>query len=79
MKCVPFEGQTSVLGAPKDWDEQKHGECAGLPVKWEDGQGFVSTWEFTADEIAALYQGGKIKLRVCSATHPPVALWVEKP
>ena len=77
MKCVPFEGQTSVLGAPRDWDERKHGPCDGLPVKHEPGAGFISTWEFTAEEIATLYSGGKVKLRVYSASHPPIALWVE--
>ena len=79
MKCVPFEGQTSVLGAPPDWDERKNGPCDGLPVKWEAGEGFVSTWEFTPEEIAALYSGGKLRLRVYSSSHPPVALWVEAP
>jgi hypothetical protein len=77
MKCVPFEGQTAVLGAPPNWDQAKHGPCDGLPVKIENGS-FVSTWEFTAGEIAKLYNGGKIKLKVYSNDgHPPVAIWVE--
>lgn len=77
MRGVSFDGQTNVLGAPRDWDEAAQGPCDALPVRFDPAEGFTSAWELTPDEVAKLYNGGKIGLRIVSGTHPPVALWVE--
>lgn len=77
MKGVPFDGQTNVLGAPRNWDEATDGPCDVLPVRFDPAEGFTSVWELTPDDVAKLYRGGRIRLRIVSTVHPPVALWVE--
>jgi hypothetical protein len=77
MKAIPFAGQTHDLGAPQGWDDATHGPCASLPVKFDPSIGFESVWELTRDEFEKLLDGGKLRLRIYSASHPPVALWIE--
>jgi hypothetical protein len=77
MKPIRFEGQTQELGKPADWDEATQGECAALPVRFDPATGFDSVWELTKSEFAALLDGGKVRLRIASAVHPPVALWID--
>ncbi len=77
MSPVPFPEQTSVLGAPPDWDAKKHGPCDGLPVHFADGI-YTSCWRATWRERLALLFGARLWLTVVSSGHPPVALGVKK-
>lgn len=64
-----------VLGKPKDWDEEKHGPCVGLPVViLEDGM--YSFWKPDEQELEALHAGGSICLKIASHVHPPVSIYV---
>lgn len=77
MKPVHFSEQALVLGAPKDWDAEKHGPCGGLPVAFFDG-GYVSHWRPSLKEVALLLVGYPLRLFVRSNGHPPVALNVRR-
>lgn len=68
---------THNLGAPKDWDQSKQGNCVQLWVRAIPATGFCeSAWEPTPDELATLNAGGSVVLRVVGG-QPPVALYVE--
>lgn len=69
------------LGKPKDWNEERQGQCMMLPATVsfaqhnEDPPMFETYWEPTPEEIAMLEVGGKVRLVVYGAKHPPV--WVD--
>lgn len=70
---------THILGAPDDWDKQKQGHCAGLPVRKEVtnvGLQMTSAWLPTPEEIARIAAGAPIYLTVVGGMHPPVAMTV---
>lgn len=72
---------TRSLGAPKGWDPNDSGPCYGLPVRIEkhgENNCFVSAWEPTPDELAALNRGAKVMLRVVGDGHPPVMVYVDQ-
>jgi hypothetical protein len=77
MNPVRFIEQTRVLGAPPDWDEAKHGPCAGLPIKEETVEGAAalsSYWKPSREDLALLNSGAKVKLVIYGNAHP--AVWV---
>lgn len=65
---------THLLGAPKGWNKEKHGPCARLAVRLNDGV-YESAWEPTPHELAALNAGGSVILRI-AGSQPPVMLYV---
>ena len=72
---------TRSLGAPKDWNPNDTGPCYGLPVRIEPHgkmNSFVSAWEPTPAELAALNRGAKVMLRVVGDSHPPVMIYVDQ-
>lgn len=75
-----ISGATHNLGAPKDWNPERDGDCCHLAVRVvaEPGTGclFESAWEPTPAELKALNEGGSIVLRVIGG-QPPVWLYVE--
>lgn len=73
MKPVLFEGHDVVLGAPKNWNAEKQGECIGLPVMRER-DGYLSCWELTDDERKAIAAGANVWLKIVGDGHPPV--WI---
>lgn len=78
MKPAMFEAMTHVLGAPKDWDAEKHGECGGLPVAIDHANStFTSCWQLDPEEVAALINGGRIYVTVVATGQPPMALAVK--
>lgn len=77
MIAARIAGATHNLGAPPDWDREKHGHCRALPVRVE-GDVYHSAWEPTPAELAALIAGGYVVLTVVGG-QPPVALNVEMP
>ena len=79
-----IQGATRVLGAPRDWDDAKHGPCMGLPVLDlpSENQGpprMVSAWEPTPEEMAAIAAGGPVLLFITGHSHPVVSLGVQDP
>lgn len=78
MNPVRFEG-SQVIGAPKGWDHDKDGECAGLPAKItvtsSDLPMFTSIWKPTEEERARIARGENIALS-CFSLQPPVMVSV---
>jgi hypothetical protein len=72
-----IQNATHALGAPLDWDSEKHGNCVRLWVRAEGGT-YASAWEPTPDELDALNAGGSVVLTIVGG-QPPVALHVETP
>jgi hypothetical protein len=62
-----IQGATRTLGAPRDWDATKNGPCGGLPIRDERthaGQGMISAWFPTNEEIERMKEGAPIYLTV---------------
>jgi hypothetical protein len=77
-----IEGATRHLGAPKDWNPDKDGQCGHLAILDVELAGglpaMVSAWEPTPEEIEAINAGSPIYLRIVGNQHPPVWVWAEK-
>lgn len=78
-----INGFTAVLGAPKDWDPERDGDCLGLAVRVHPhgagpGQAkwIESAWEPTPAELDQIMVGHSLILRIVG-WQPPVALYVE--
>ncbi|MGO7756837.1 hypothetical protein ACC761_06420 [Rhizobium ruizarguesonis] len=65
-----------VLGAPRNWDVEKHGRCAGLPICRTDDPYLISYWKFSWRERIAVILGARIRVCVASTIHPPLMLEV---
>lgn len=78
MKPTTFIGQTNVLGAPKNWDATKDGECKGLPVMICD-DGIYSRWKFSFIEKVKIMFGVPLTLIVKSSSMPPVSPQITEP
>jgi len=76
MIAEPFEGQTLVLGAPREWDHDAYGKCAGLPVRRDNGM-YSSLWRPTWRDRLAILFGARLRLFVVGKVHPPVAIETE--
>lgn len=77
MKACEFPEASHRLGAPKDWDVEKQGECFTLPVQvTEDGR-CVSLWTPDAAERALIAEGHPIALSIVGG-QPPVMLSVSE-
>lgn len=74
-------GANHYLGAPRNWDPEKDGDCGHLAIRTQGnprgGDGWCeSAWEPTPAELEALNNGGSIILRIVG-WQPPVAMYVE--
>lgn len=77
MAPIRTEHTTTILGAPKDWDEAKDGKCVGLPVHKDTATNcFYSFWQPSEEDISNILAGVPIRLTVVGFTHPPVAIGV---
>ena len=64
-----------VLGAPVNWDAEKHGPCIGLPICAADEGYNYSYWSLSWRERLQVLFGRPVRLCVLSTTgHPPVML-----
>lgn len=77
-----IEGQTRLIGAPRDWDQELDGPCGALSVRDEvdtqSGVNFMhSEWELEPGELARLRAGAKVLLRISGFTHPVVSVGVQ--
>ena len=79
MTPTKFKEQTSVLGAPKNWNENERGPCLGLPVAQYAGQ-TLSRWKMSFKERVLAFLGFPVWLCVSTGTdtQPPVWLQVAK-
>lgn len=79
MKPILFKGYQAILGAPKNWDAIRDGECEGLPIMRVDGH-IYSCWKPSFIERVKLMFGMPITMVVAnSKSQPPIALEVRKP
>lgn len=80
MEIAKIDGANMVLAAPRDWNEERNGECFDLPIRAEvlnnSLPSLTSAWKPTADELARLNAGAPVHLRIISRAHPPVMLEV---
>lgn len=77
MKPAMFHEMTHVLGAPREWDAEKHGECKGLPVEFDrEALTITSCWVLEPHELELLAAGGRVYLSVFGGMQPPVSLTV---
>lgn len=74
MKPIKTPRTNMVLGAPKEWNELRHGPCIGLPVIATEDPYFYSYWSVTWRERLAVLFGRPIRLCVVGASHPPVSI-----
>lgn len=82
MTPQKIEGATRTLGAPKDWNAERDGECGSLDILDQSAGGvnmMHSVWKPTPEELAALSAGGEVRLTVFGEVHPPVAIGVLAP
>lgn len=79
MKPVKFKNAREILGRPKDWNEDLHGPCGGLPVLRANSN-IYSCWQPSFKERIKLLFGQPVMLIVAQPiTMPPVALEVGEP
>jgi hypothetical protein len=78
MRPVRISGaDDQPLGAPADWNEEKHGPIRGLFVRREhvNGINFMrSAWEADDCDVMRLYAGARLTLGVAGVAHPVVNL-----
>lgn len=75
-KPIKTPSTTGVFGAPKDWDEAKHGPCAGLPVT-RDGDYVYSYWALSWKERFQVFIGRPVRLCIVGG-QPPVMIEVKR-
>jgi hypothetical protein len=77
MALLKTQHTNMVLGAPKDWDEERDGTCVGLPIHIDLERGVMySFWQPSEQDIANILAGVPIRLSVFGSGHPPVAIAV---
>lgn len=79
MKAINFNGADSNFGRPKDWNEERDGKCATLPVMRQPLPGntvaHISLWVPTPEERRQLLLGSAVVLS-CVGVQPVVAVGV---
>lgn len=75
MEATSFDESNLVLGKP---NEMTHDQCNSLSV-WrgkqaDDATVVISCWKLTKEELEEVNKTGRIWLRVCGQTMPPVCL-----
>ena len=79
MTPISFDEQTTVLGAPPDWDAATHGPCEGLPCAYDaDQHQWRSVWRPSWRELLSLLFGGRVNLWLIGDSHPPVRIEVRR-
>ncbi len=83
MRPTRIEGADPLpLGAPKDWDPDKHGRIGGLFVRREIIGGIHymrSAWELEEEEALLLLAGGQQIIGVQGHEHPVLHLGIQPP
>lgn len=74
---------TRKLAAPRDWDQEKLGQCVPLHIRDELDSGFRfmrSAWEPEGEEIGWLAAGGHLHVKVSGVeAHPAVSMIAQLP
>lgn len=73
---VKFSGRCIYLGAPKDWDIAKFGECYELPV-FVEGAFYRSCWEFSQEELEQLQKSKRLYITLVGG-QPPISILVSE-
>lgn len=75
MAPIQTEHTSVMLGAPKNWNPEAHGECIALPVHRDEANNrWLSWYQPTEEDIAKILAGEPIRLSIIGAGHPPVAI-----
>lgn len=78
FEILNTELTTNILGAPKNWDPAKDGECLGLPVCYTETKGvqpqMFSWWKPRLKDRFLIALGVPIRFSVIGLSHPPVCL-----
>lgn len=81
MRPVRIAGaEERPLGAPLDWDAEKHGTCGGLFIRRESKGGMAymrSAWEVESGEAITFLAGAKLTLGIQGVDHPVVQLGID--
>lgn len=78
LKPINTDKTNMNLGAPKGWDNEKDGECIGLPVHFDmENNIFTSHWLLSDEQRDKVAKGGLIKLQILGQRHPPVAIDID--
>lgn len=77
MTPTVIAGANTRLGAPAQWDEEKHGKCETILARI-DGDLIQTAWLPSPEELAALNAGAHVVLTLWGLV-PPAALHVEAP
>ncbi|CAN7611381.1 hypothetical protein LJR034_004684 [Caballeronia sp. LjRoot34] len=79
MQPIRTDACNTQLGAPRDWDESKDGECCALPIHRDAARQVMhSFWQPSEQDIANIIAGVPIRLTVIGTGHPPVAINVTR-
>lgn len=70
------------IGAPQDWDPEKHGQCGTLDVLVREGERgwpeLVTAYRFTPAEMDVIAKGeGNLFLCIVGASHPVISMWIQ--
>lgn len=76
MENLPIAGGVS-MGAPKDWDPAKSGECLSISVLVEP-DGVTTAWRLDAEELAALGRDGCLFLKLRQPFVPVIQIWTQE-
>ncbi len=76
MENLPIAGGVS-MGAPRDWDPAKSGECLSISVLVEP-DGVTTAWSLDAEELAALGRGGCLFLKLRQPFVPVMQIWAQE-
>ena len=82
MQPARIADATAVLGQPKDWNVERDGPVAGLPVRRETVGRMhctVSAWTPTPEEVLELVFGGSVELVFPGGNHPVTIVRVGPP
>lgn len=77
MRPIPLSDETRCLGAPTNWDPEKHGECLSLSIhdRVVDGKcEMVSAWLPDDEDLLRLNNGHALMLTIGGTSHPVVSL-----
>lgn len=72
MRAIGIAGANKTFGAPAGWDSERHGVCASVEVRVNQGV-HQTAWKPSEEDLAILKAGGHIVLSVVGS-QPVVAL-----
>ena len=76
MQNIPAKRATHKFGKPRNWDDEKDGECYALHVRAgthgdRNLPTFTTAWRPSQEEIAKMLLGGEVEITLIG-TQPPM-------